>query len=118
MDNTVVIEVRQVAEIIKGAVRAMESGQPEPHPRISFQTPEMLWKTLTPKRWELLRMMCGAGPMSIREAARRLGRDVKAVHGDVTSLLNAGVLWHAESGGIEFPFEAIRVEFTVTPAAA
>ena len=30
--------------------------------------------------------------MTIREAARRVHRDVKAVHGDVHALLNAGVL--------------------------
>lgn len=41
----------------------------------------------------------------MREAARRVGRDVKAVHGDVTALLNAGVLRRAEGGGVVFPFE-------------
>ena len=36
--------------------------------------------------------MTGEGAMTIREAARRVGRDVKAVHGDVQALLNAGIL--------------------------
>jgi predicted transcriptional regulator len=36
--------------------------------------------------------MTGAGDMSIREASRRLGRDVKAVHGDVSALLKTGIL--------------------------
>ena len=39
-------------------------------------------------RSELLKALCGAGPVSIREAARRVHRDVKAVHGDVTALLS------------------------------
>ena len=56
-------------------------------------------------------MLCGAGPVSIREAARRVNRDVKAVHGDVTALLSAGILPRAEGGKIEFPFEAVKVEF-------
>jgi len=47
---------------------------------------------LTAKRWELVKVLCGAGPVSIREAARRVDRDVKAVHSDVTALLNAGLL--------------------------
>lgn len=47
---------------------------------------------------KLLKMMTGAGPMTIREAARRLGRDVKAVHGDVHALLNTGILEKTESG--------------------
>jgi predicted transcriptional regulator len=44
-----------------------------------FATPELLWKALTAKRWELLKVLYGTGPVSIREAARRVGRDVKAV---------------------------------------
>ncbi len=76
----------------------------------------MLWQLLAAKRWEILKAMCGAGPMSIREAARRVKRDVKAVHGDVTALLNAGVLDRAEEGGIVFPFEAVKVEFMLEAA--
>jgi predicted transcriptional regulator len=78
--------------------------------------PELLWKVLTEKRWELLKALRGAGPVSIREAARRVGRDVKAVHGDVTALLNAGVLDRTEDGRIVFPFEAIKVEFLLRAA--
>jgi predicted transcriptional regulator len=81
-----------------------------------FATPELLWKILTAKRWELLKALCGAAPISIREAARRVGRDVKAVHGDITALLNAGVLSRAEGGGVVFPFEAAKVEFLLRAA--
>jgi len=55
---------------------------------------------LSGKRWELLKGMTGGGPMSIREAARRLGRDVKAVRGDVHALLNAGLLPKTDKGRI------------------
>ena len=71
---------------------------------------------LTAKRWELLKVLCGAGPVSIREAARRLGRDVKAVHGDVTALLNAGILDRTDNGRIVFPYEAVKVEFLLHAA--
>lgn len=54
--------------------------------------------------------------VSIREAARRAGRDVKAVHGDVTALLNAGVLDRTEDGRIVFPYEAVKVEFLLKAA--
>lgn len=96
--------------------RAWKTGTPEKSARISFATPELLWKVLTAKRWELLKVLCGAGPVSIREIARRVGRDVKAVHSDVTALLAAGVLDRAESGGVVFPFEAIKVEFLLRAA--
>lgn len=78
---------------------------------ISFESPALIFKVLTSKRWELLKTMTGAGPISIREAARRLGRDVKAVHGDVHALLDAGILQKTDSGRIEFPYEAVHVDF-------
>lgn len=37
---------------------------------ISFATPELLWRVLTAKRWELLKALCGAGPVSIRAKPR------------------------------------------------
>jgi predicted transcriptional regulator len=84
--------------------------------RISFATPELLWKVLTAKRWELLKAMAGQGPLTIRETARRVGRDVKAVHGDVHALLDAGILDKTDSNRIVFPFDAVRVDFTLHAA--
>lgn len=114
--KTVTLDVRDSSESMADFVRAWKTGKPEKSARISFATPELLWKVLTTKRWELLKVLCGAGPVSIREAARRVGRDVKAVHSDITALLNAGVLDHAEGGGIIFPFEAVKVEFLLKAA--
>jgi predicted transcriptional regulator len=96
--------------------RVWKTGKPEKSARISFASPELLWKVLTAKRWELLKAMCGAGPMSIREAARRVERDVKAVHSDITALLNAGVLDRREDGRVVFPFDAVKVEFLLQAA--
>ncbi|MCY7387039.1 MAG: DNA-binding protein [Burkholderiales bacterium] len=114
--KTVILEVRAPGEAMAGFSQAWKSGKPEKAARISFATPELLWQVLSAKRWELLKVLCGAGPISIREAARRVGRDVKAVHGDVTALLNAGVLDRADGGGIVFPFEAVKVAFLLEAA--
>lgn len=114
--NMVVLEVRSLAETLADAARAMKTGRADREARIAFATPELLWQVLTAKRWELLKALCGAGPVSIREAARRVGRDVKAVHGDVTALLNAGVLSRAANGRVEFPFGAVKVEFVLQAA--
>lgn len=114
--RTVVLDVRAPQEAMKDFVRSWESGKGEKAARISFATPELLWKVLTAKRWQLLKAMCGAGPMSIREAARRTGRDVKGVHGDVTALLNAGLLDRVEDGRIVFPYDAVKVEFLLQAA--
>jgi predicted transcriptional regulator len=114
--NMVVLEVRSLKETLADAARAMKTARAEREARISFATPELLWEVLTAKRWELLKVLCGAGPVSIREAARRVGRDVKAVHGDITALLEAGVLTRATDRRIEFPFDAIKVEFLLRAA--
>jgi predicted transcriptional regulator len=94
----------------------MKTRRTEREARISFATAELLWKVLTARRWELLRALSGAGPLSIREAARRVGRDVKAVHGDVTALLKAGVLRRTADRRVEFPFDAVKVEFLLRAA--
>ena len=60
--------------------------------------------------------MTGQGALSIREAARRVGRDVKAVHGDVTALVHAGALDRAEAG-VVYRYDAVQVDFTLTKAA-
>jgi predicted transcriptional regulator len=114
--KTVTLEVRGPEEAMSEFVQAWKSGKPQKTARIGFATPELLWQVLTAKRWELLKALCGAGPVSIREAARRVNRDVKAVHGDVTALLSAGLLSRVETGGIEFPFEAVKVEFLLQAA--
>lgn len=114
--KTVTLEVRDPNESMAEFAHAWHAGKSARASRINFATPELLWKVLTAKRWELLKALCGAGPVSIREAARRVNRDVKAVHGDVTALLNAGLLDRSESGGIEFPFDAVKVEFVMRAA--
>ena len=114
--KTVTLDVRPPADSMADFANAWKSGKAQKSARISFASPELLWRVLTQKRWELLKALCGAGPVSIREAARRAGRDVKAVHGDVTALLTAGVIDRTDDGRIVFPFEAVKVEFLLQAA--
>ena len=83
---------------------------------LSFADLETLWKVLTPKRWGIVRAMAGAGPVSIREVARRVDRDVKSVHGDIQMLLTSGILDRAEDGGVVFPYDEVHVDFVVRAA--
>jgi len=112
--KTVTLQVADLEDVkrrARDAFRGKKQGS-----RISFATPELLFRVLTAKRWQLLRTLTGAGAMTIREAARRVNRDVKAVHGDVHALLNAGVLQKTANGLIVFPFDAIRVDVMVRAA--
>ena len=84
--------------------------------RLSFISVDLMWKILTPKRWEIIRAMTGAGPLSIREVARRVKRDVKAVHGDITALIKAGIINKTDEGKIEFPYDRVHVDFEIKAA--
>jgi len=114
--KTVILDVRSPSAAMADFSQAWKSRKSQRSARISFATPELLWQVLTAKRWELLKALCGAGPVSIREAARRVHRDVKAVHGDITALLSAGLLNRAQGGGVEFPFDTVKVEFLLHAA--
>jgi predicted transcriptional regulator len=112
--NTVTFSVASRSDIASRVRAAFEGKEQGAH--ISFASVDLLWQTLTKKRWDILRAMTGQGDLSIREVARRVGRDVKAVHGDVTALINAGVLDRGPLG-VVFPYDAVHVDFTVTKAA-
>ena len=114
--KTVILEVRTLDDGAADLTRVWKSGKAQGDARISFATPELLWKVLTAKRWDILKALCGAGPVSIREASRRVGRDVKAVHADVMALLAAGVIDRTEDGHIEFPYDTVKVAFTLKAA--
>ena len=112
--NIVTLSVASREDVTRRALATFAGQAQDSH--ISFASVELLWQTLTRKRWELLQAMIGQGAMSIREAARRVSRDVKAVHGDVQALLNAGVI-DRTGEGILFPYDAVHVDFMLTKAA-
>ena len=114
MKKIVTFSVANRAAVTRRTLDALSGKRRGAH--ISFASADLLWKLLTAKRWELLKVMTGGGAMTLREAARRAGRDVKAVHGDVHALLLAGVLRKNPDGRVEFPYEAVRVDFMLKAA--
>jgi predicted transcriptional regulator len=114
MKNVVTIGIASLDEV-KDRLAAAFRGEPQGS-HISFLTVDQMWKTLSPKRTSILRTMAGQGELSIREIARRVGRDVKAVHGDVHALLSAGIIDRAGKG-VVFPYDGVRVEFELGLAA-
>lgn len=116
MMKTVILDVRPPEAAMRDFVDTWKTGKAQKAARISFASPELLWKVLTAKRWQLLKALCGAGPVTVREATRRVHRDVKAVHSDLTALRLAGVLERTESGQLEFPYECVKVEFVLLAA--
>ena len=112
--NTVTISVSSIQDLKQRAAAAFRGKKQGA--RISFASEELLWRTITPKRWALLKAMVDQEPMAIREIARRVKRDVRAVHSDVHVLLKVGVLDRADEGGVVFPYTAIHVDFLLRAA--
>lgn len=113
--STLTIDVRSPFASLADAVQALETGRPL-GPRYSFLSARAQMHTLGGKRFELIQALAGAGAVTIREAARRVERDVKAVHGDVQTLLAGGVLDKTADGKIEFPYDAVHVDFLLKAA--
>ena len=76
--------------------------------RLNFESLEILLKTLTTKRWMLLRTLRKSGPMSIRALSNELGRDYKNVHTDVRLLERIGLINRTKEEKIGVPWDIVE----------
>ncbi len=112
--KTVTLSVESEKSVVESALKAFSGEQQGEH--ISFTSLELLWKVLAPNRMAIVKVLTRSEPLALREIARRLGRDVKAVHSDVQVLLKAGVLEKSTDGKIVFGYDAIHVDFMLEAA--
>ena len=112
--TTVTIEVASI-EATKRRTKAAFRGEPQGC-FITFPSHEDLWATLTGNRWGIIKVMTGAGPLGVRELARRVGRDVKGVHTDAQALVACGVLDKTDDGKLVFPYDEVRMEIVLKAA--
>lgn len=110
--NTLIIGNQQHDNVRAAIVQAWKTGKPEAAARIDFESLEGAWKLLNAKRWAILKAMAGQGPLAIREIARSVGRDVRAVHSDVRALHLSGVIDKTPDGKMLLPYKVIRLDFT------
>ena len=81
---------------------------------LNFEDAGSFFGKLTERRWALVHALQGQGPMSVRELARRVARDVRRVHGDVAILTELGLLERTESAGVVCPFDAVHIDMRLT----
>ena len=91
--------------------RRTEGRRAKPLHVLSMADLPLLLRTLTPARWELLERLRPTGPLSIYQLAKRLERDYKNVHTDVTALAQIGLIDRAADGRISVPWDVVRAEF-------
>ena len=94
------------------AVKRAEAGDLTPEYRLQFESWELLVRTLTPKRLELIRYVRKHPVRKVTELARGLKRDYRNVHNDVTALSEAGLLEKTENG-YRAPFDRIATEIAL-----
>jgi len=70
-------------------------------------------KTLSPARFELIQKLREAGPLSIYELAKRLQRNYKNVHTDVTRLAALGLIERGSDNRVTVPWEILRAELAL-----
>ena len=70
----------------------------------------MIFDRLSERRWALVRVLIGAGEIPLRGLARRVERDVRRVHQDVTVLTDLGLIERCASGGVLCPFADIHID--------
>lgn len=112
--KTVMFAVESMDTVAERAKQALKGNQQGDY--ISFASLDLLWKILAPNRMAVLKTLAGSEPLALREIARRVSRDVKAVHTDVQMLLKAGILEKNEADKIIFGYDAIHVDFMLKAA--
>ncbi len=115
MNRTATIRIERDARaaLKRGAQRferAWKSGKDQGS-HFSFESPEALFRVLTPARWAVVERLQALGPSTLRGLARALERDVKAVHRDVHALLAIGLVVKDEEGRLSVPFARVHAEF-------
>lgn len=89
------------------AWRRAERGEAGAETHLTFESWELLARTLTPKRLALLRHIHRHPANSIAALARTLGRDYKRVHQDVELLVAAGLV-ERDEGQVRADYDEIR----------
>lgn len=77
---------------------------------LSFEDLPLLLRTLTPARWVLLDELRKHEAGSIYELAKKLGRDYKNVHTDVSRLVELGLIERRADGSLAVAWDGIRAE--------
>jgi predicted transcriptional regulator len=90
--------------------RVAEGRKISPLRVLTLQDLPSFTRTLTPARWVILEKLKGEGSCSIYELAKRLERDYKNVHTDVTELIKVGLIGKNEKNEVDVAWDVVRAE--------
>ena len=101
------------------AMKALAAGKKaEPYFGVSFEQVSQMFAAFTPKRWELIAALRAAGPLTVADLARQLGRNYKNVHTDVQQLIEWMAVERGEDGRVSVPWSDIVVDMKLPQRVA
>lgn len=105
----------KVAEIME----ALERREPvTPYCSIGFADMNELLAVLTPRSWQIIRVLRQQGALSSSELARRLGIEAQQIAQDIRILLDWHLLHQDEDGRISAPYSKLVVDVKFPSAKA
>lgn len=111
--------LQQAAKRAADAMRAAAAGKAAaPYFGIGFEQVGQMLATFTPKRWELIAALREAGPMTVADLARQVGRNYKNVHTDVQQLIEWMAVERGDDGRVCVPWSEIIVDMRLPERAA
>ncbi len=119
LNVTVGESLREAGARAAATMRAISRGEKvQPHFGVNFEQIGQMLAAFTPKRWELIAALRQAGPLTVAELARRLGRDYKNVHTDVNQLIEWMAVERGDDGRVNIPWSEIVVDMKLPERAA
>ena len=119
LNVTVGESLRDAGARAAATMRAISRGEKmQPHFGVNFEQIGQMLAAFTPKRWELIAALREAGPLTIAQLARRLGRDYKNVHTDVNQLIDWMAVTRGDDGRVSVPWSEIVVGMKLPERAA
>ncbi len=101
------------------SMKALAAGKKaEPYFGVSFEQVGQMFAAFTPKRWELIAALRAAGPLTVADLARQLGRNYKNVHTDVQQLIEWMAVERGEDGRVSVPWSDIVVDMKLPQRVA
>ncbi|MDR3454434.1 MAG: MarR family transcriptional regulator [Rhodoferax sp.] len=118
LNVTVGESLREAGARAAATMRAIARGEKvKPHFGVNFEQIGQMLAAFTPKRWELIAALREAGPLTVAELARRLGRDYKNVHTDVTQLIEWMAVERGDDGRVNVPWSEIVIDMKLPERA-
>jgi predicted transcriptional regulator len=122
MANKVIIGItdwEQTKTELQELAQKIDAGKklPEADYHLNFSSAAQLFSELTPRRMELLEELKNSGASSINALSKVLHRNYSNVHGDVTKLIDLGLVTKDDDGRVFVPWKEIRINISLAKAA-